>query len=113
MKFYWSHELQGFILSSFYIGYVIMHLPGGMIAERLGGKPVVLIGLICSTVLSLLTPFVATQWDAHGLIVIRILLGGVQAGMFPAVAALLAAWVPKIERGRIGSIIYCAGPVRI
>lgn len=111
LQFEWSQELQGFILSSFYTGYLAMHIPAGLLAERIGGKPVVLIALIFSSMLSLLTPIAVVSGGAHGLMIIRMLLGCVQAGLFPAIATLLAVWVPKKERGRVGSIIYCAGPV--
>lgn len=36
MKYDWNQEQQGWILSSFYIGYVVTHIPGGIIAERYG-----------------------------------------------------------------------------
>lgn len=111
-NFEWSQELQGLILSSFYIGYVAIHMPGGRMAEKYGGKPVVMTALICSSILSLLTPVVVIFGGAHSLMGIRILLGCVQAGLYPAIATLLAAWIPQVERGRVGSVIYCAGPVR-
>lgn len=88
-----------------------MHIPAGLLAERIGGKPVILIALVCSSLLSLLTPTAVVFGSAYGLMLIRFLLGCMQAGLFPAIATLLAAWVPKKERGRVGSIIYCAGPV--
>lgn len=37
-KYDWSQTEQGWILSSFYIGYVITHIPGGLVAEKFGGK---------------------------------------------------------------------------
>lgn len=107
----WSPELQGYILSSFYVGYVITHLPNGLLAERIGGKPVLLITMFLTSTLSLSTPFIIIYGGPYALIALRFLLGCVQGGMYPSIATLLAAWVPKIERGRIGSIIFCAGPV--
>ena len=32
----WSEAIQGVILSSFYWGYIITHIPGGMVVEKLG-----------------------------------------------------------------------------
>ncbi|KAF5280927.1 hypothetical protein FQA39_LY17933 [Lamprigera yunnana] len=34
----WDEETQGLILSSFYWGYIITHMPGGILAEKFGGK---------------------------------------------------------------------------
>lgn len=110
-KFDWSQQLQGIILSSFYVGYVLLHIPGGILSERIGGKPVIVSALLLSAILSILTPLVVNLGDAAGLIVLRISLGAVQAGFFPAVATMLSAWVPINERGRIGSLVYCGIPV--
>lgn len=38
------------------------------------------------------------------------IFGGV---IFPAVAALLAAWVPERERGKLGSLAFSGGQVSI
>lgn len=89
-----------------------MHIPAGLAAERFGGKPVIVVTLILSTIISFLTPITTSLGGAYGLIGIRILLGCAQAGLFPAIATLLSAWIPKKERGRVGSLIFCAGPVR-
>lgn len=57
-QFEWSEELQGVILSSFYWGYVITHMPGGIIAEKFGGKYVLSLGILSTAVLTLLTPMI-------------------------------------------------------
>lgn len=111
MQYDWSQELQGYILSSFYVGYVMMHMPYGLMSERIGGKPVILIAMFLSAALSIATPFAVRHGGAYALIGVRFLLGCVQAGLYPSIATLLAAWVPKVERGRIGSMVYCAAPV--
>lgn len=111
MQYDWSQELQGYILSSFYVGYVLMHIPYGLMSERIGGKPVILIAMFLSAALSIATPFAVRHGGAYALIGVRFLLGCVQAGLYPSIATLLAAWVPKVERGRIGSMVYCAAPV--
>lgn len=110
-QFDWSQELQGYILSSFYVGYVLMHLPYGLLSERIGGKPVLLIAIFMSAVLSIATPFAVHYGGALSLMTVRVLLGCVQAGMYPSIATLLSAWIPKSERGRIGSMVYGAAPV--
>lgn len=110
-EFDWPQSLQGYILSSFYVGYVLMHLPYGLLAEQIGGQPVILFAIFLTAAITLSTPFTILYGGPYALIFLRFMLGCVQAGLYPSIATLLAAWVPKNERGRIGSIVYCAAPV--
>lgn len=55
-KYDWSQELQGLILSSFYVGYILTHVPGGILSARVGGKYTLLLGVLVATVFTLLTP---------------------------------------------------------
>lgn len=52
----WSQSQQGYILSSFYIGYVLTHVPGGVIAERYGGKWTLSLGILSTAIFTILTP---------------------------------------------------------
>lgn len=110
-RFEWSQQLQGVILSAFYVGYVIFHLPGGILAERIGGKPVIAGGLFLSAIMSALTPVIVNSGGPSALITLRAILGVVQAGFFPAVSTMLSKWVPTVERGRIGALVFCGIPV--
>ena len=61
----WSAERQGVILGSFYYGYAVSHVPGGILAERYGGKWI--FGL-CTGVGALATiavPSIASQRDVE------------------------------------------------
>ncbi|XP_065355487.1 putative inorganic phosphate cotransporter [Calliphora vicina] len=105
----WSQPMQGFILSSFYIGYVITHVPGGELAKIFGAKWVLSLGLLFTTIFTLLTPL-AIDYTGHvGLIVTRILMGLGQGTTYPALSALIAHWVPKNERGVTGAAILGGG----
>lgn len=54
----WSQQQQCWILSSFYVGYVIAHIPGGVLAQKCGGKWTLSLGIISTAIFSLLTPMV-------------------------------------------------------
>lgn len=54
----WSEALQGVILSSFFYGYVITHIPGGILAEKFGGKWCLSLGILSTAFFTLLTPWV-------------------------------------------------------
>lgn len=55
-RFDWSQSLQGLILSSFYWGYIVTHIPGGLLSQKIGGKNTVLIGVFIATVCTLVSP---------------------------------------------------------
>lgn len=50
--------MQGIILSSFYWGYIITHIPGGLLAEKIGGKFVFSGGLMFAAIITLLIPII-------------------------------------------------------
>lgn len=58
-EFDWDEQTQGYILSAFFWGYVLTHLPGGLLAERFGGKQTLGLGILCTSVLTVATPFAA------------------------------------------------------
>lgn len=53
----WDQELQGLILSSFYWGYIITHVPGGILSAKIGGKYTLFLGVAMATICTLITPF--------------------------------------------------------
>lgn len=63
------------ILSSFFWGYVITHLPGGLLAEKFGGKYALGLGILSTAIFTLLTPLAATEGGAGWLIAVRFLEG--------------------------------------
>lgn len=73
-EFSWSSEEQGMILGSFYWGYVILQIPGGMLAKKIGGKWLFGFGMLISSIFTLLTPLAARMGMAF-LIACRILQG--------------------------------------
>ncbi|XP_055294957.1 sialin-like [Sitodiplosis mosellana] len=110
-EYHWSQEQQGWILSSFYIGYVLTHVPGGVIAEKYGGKWTLSLGILSTAIFTLLTPF-AVQHGGHiALIILRILMGLGEGTTFPALSVLLASWVPEKERSKLGSFVFGGGQI--
>ncbi|GLG96910.1 hypothetical protein R5R35_000893 [Gryllus longicercus] len=110
-EFEWTESQQGLVLSSFFWGYVITHLPGGMLAERFGGKYSLGLGILSTAVFTLLTPVVANTGNWKYLMILRILEGLGEGTTFPALNALLAAWVPKTERSRLGSLVFAGAQI--
>ncbi|KAF9824589.1 hypothetical protein SFRURICE_004046, partial [Spodoptera frugiperda] len=104
--FDWDEATQGMILSAFYYGYIVTHLPGGMLAERFGGKYSLGFGVLSTAVFTLLTPWTVNLGGATGLIILRVLEGLGEGFTFPALNAMLARWAPISERGRMGSLVF-------
>ena len=64
----------GWLLAAFFYGYALMHIPGGWLATRFGGKYVFGIGIVMTAVLTLLTPL-AAQVSVWALVVLRVAEG--------------------------------------
>ncbi|XP_049788970.1 putative inorganic phosphate cotransporter [Schistocerca nitens] len=105
-EFDWDEETQGLILSSFFWGYILTHLPGGMLAEKFGGKYSLGLGILCTAVFTLLTPLAARYGGATWIIIVRAAEGLGEGPTFPAINALLAHWIPASERGTLGSFVF-------
>ena len=111
--FDWSEQLQGFILASFYIGYLISQVPGGLLASRFGGRYILLIAVFLNAFLTLITPACVRIGGAPALIAVRIIIGMAEGLIIPTCSVLLAAWVPLKERSRISTFVYSGMQVRL
>lgn len=70
----WDSETQGWILGSFFYGYIVTQIPGGYMAGRFGPKWLLGFGILGTVVFTLLTP-VAADLGASYLIAVRVLEG--------------------------------------
>lgn len=71
----WDEQTQGIILSAFYYGYILTHLPGGILAEKFGGKYSLGLGVLSTAIFTMLTPWVARTGDWKMLVLLRIMVG--------------------------------------
>ncbi len=101
----WNETIQGVILSSFYWGYIITHIPGGILVERFGGKVLLLAGIVATSVLTCLTPVSITLGGAYLLVANRVVMGLCQGFMYAAVFGLLSTWIPLRERTTLGVFV--------
>ena len=101
----WSEALFGVIFSAFLWGYTVIQLPGGYVADRLGGK---LIPYLCLgwSIATFLTPLGAMSFSL--MLVLRFLVGAFEAPIVPAMSITNAAWVPRHELARAQTIIPAA-----
>lgn len=98
-EFKWDLETQGIILSSFYVGYLIMQVMGGFLADRFGGKVVLGLGVLIWSFFTIATPWAAFS-GMIGLLAARIGMGLGEAVTFPSVYSLITRWFPVHEKAK-------------
>ena len=74
-RFDWSEETQGLLLSSFYWGYVITQIPGGLVADRFGGKHTLSAGMVVSIVSTAASPLAVRAGGWYGMLIARVVCG--------------------------------------
>ncbi|XP_014215607.1 sialin [Copidosoma floridanum] len=104
-EFAWDEKTQGVILGAFFLGYVMTNVPGGRVAERIGGKIVYGLGVFLTALLTVVSPF-AAYWGLYPFLVIRIAEGFTEGVTFPAMHSMLAHWVPPLERSKFAALVY-------
>ena len=73
-EFDWDEHTQGLILGCFYYGLTCMQLGAGWLSDRVGGKRVFGYGMLCFSVLTTITPWVARAGVPH-LVTLRVVQG--------------------------------------
>ncbi|KAM6355430.1 sialin isoform 3-T3 [Podargus strigoides] len=104
-KYSWDADTQGWILGSFFYGYIITQIPGGYLASKIGGKMLLGFGIFGTSVFTLLTPLAANLGVGY-LIAVRALEGLGEGVTFPAMHSMWSSWAPPLERSKLLSISY-------
>ena len=106
----WTETQKGIVLGSFYIGYMITQIWGGLLSDRIGAKIVLGVGLVVWSLFTLITP-----WAFFGgfiaLIIARVGMGLGEGITFPAWHSLYARWIPFSERARSVALTNSAIPI--
>ena len=90
-------SMSGLAAGIFFIGYIVLQVPGGHWAEHHSAKKFVGISIFIWGGLSVLCGFVQ---DANQLLIVRFLIGVAEGGVWPAMLIILSHWFPSEERGR-------------
>ncbi|HUJ21441.1 MAG TPA: MFS transporter [Bryobacteraceae bacterium] len=108
-EFHLSDIQLGYVFSAFVLGYALFQAPGGWIADRIGPRSVLALGVVWWGIFTALITFLPPE--AGGmlvtLIVIRFCLGMGEAVVYPASNCVVAAWIPSAERGVANGFIFC------
>ena len=106
----WNETQKGIILGSFYIGYMVTQIYGGVLSDRIGAKIVLGTGLVVWSLFTLITPL-AFFGGMVALVIARVGMGLGEGITFPAWHSLYARWIPFSERARSVAVTNSAIPI--
>ena len=102
--FGWTETQKGVVLSSFFVGYMLLQVVSAMLANKYGGKLLLGFAVIWWSIFTILTP-AAAHVSIGTLIAARIALGLGEAAVFPGCINLIGRWVPVSQRSRAVALI--------
>ncbi|XP_053609910.1 putative inorganic phosphate cotransporter [Plodia interpunctella] len=105
----WDSTTKSMILSSFFWGYVVLQIPAGMLARKVGGKLLITISVAVNSLISLFIPTAAAIGGWKLVCACRFLQGLTQAFVYPSMHHLISQWIPLEEKGLLSTIIYAGG----
>lgn len=112
MKEFHMDKVQfGWLNSLFSLGYAVVQIPAGLLAEHLGARFIVTIALVWWSVFTMLTAAVSSYGLLAG---VRTLFGVGEGPMYPGNAVFNTYWFTKKEKGRASSALLAGsyfGPV--
>ncbi|KAH1005449.1 hypothetical protein HUJ04_006438 [Dendroctonus ponderosae] len=104
-QFVWQTDIQAYVLSAFFYGYVLTQIPAGILGKKYGNIRFLGIGMLINSVFGLLVP-IAAEMGLGWLLTVRFIQGLGEGPIVPCSHALLAKWIPPNERSRMGSFVY-------
>ena len=107
-EFQISPAVAGVVLSAFFVGYAFMQIPGGLLADRIGPRKTVTIGITAWSLFSVLT---GTARNLSQMIWIRIGFGLCEGVYPPAALKVVAIWFPRYERTRASAVLLSSNTI--
>jgi MFS family permease len=101
----WDAATVGLVQSSFFWGYLLTQVAGGVLADKFGGKRVLGGGVVWWSLATALTPL-AAQLGLPALLAARAAMGVGEGVAMPAMNNLLSRWIPVQERSRSLALVY-------
>ena len=95
----------GLILGAFWLAYAVFEVPGGWLGDRYGSRGTLTRIVLAWSVCTILTGF---AWGFWSLMAFRFLFGVGEAGAYPNMARVQAAWLPRETRARAGGWLWLA-----
>jgi MFS transporter, ACS family, glucarate transporter len=106
-EFHLTNVQLGWVFSAFLLGYAFFQAPAGRLADRLGPRLIIGLGVIWWGVFTVLITVLPVMAGALALIIVtRFALGVGEAVVYPASNCLVASWMPTSERGLANGFIF-------
>jgi ACS family glucarate transporter-like MFS transporter len=107
-EFHLTNVQLGSLTSAFLMGYALFQTIGGWLADRLGSRRVLAIGVLWWGIFTSLTAAVPARIVSAVLVLaaVRFLLGAGEAVLFPASNQFISRWIPSQERGVANGLIF-------
>jgi MFS family permease len=102
----------GILFSVFFLGYTLLQLPGGWLADRFGGRKTLALCCVGWSLSTALTPLSVASWPF--LLLVRFVVGAFEAASFPSMTVVNSRWIPRSEFARAQAIALAgttAGPI--
>jgi MFS family permease len=94
-------QQAGTVAGIFFWGYLALQIPGGHLAKHWSPKKFISVLLVAWSLFAVGCGLVRTY---HELLVLRLLLGVAESGVFPATLILLSHWFSRAERARANAM---------
>lgn len=103
-----NDSVVGLGAGMFFIGYVLLEIPGALIAERWSARRWLARIMISWGIITGLMAFIHTPREFY---LVRFLLGAAEAGFLPAVMVYISHWFRYQDRSRAIAVFYAASPL--
>jgi MFS transporter, ACS family, tartrate transporter len=103
-----NDRVVGLGAGMFFIGYLVLEIPGALIAERWSARRWIARIMISWGIVTVLMAFIHTARDFY---LVRFLVGAAEAGFFPAVIVYISHWFRAADRAKAVASFYAANPL--
>ena len=101
-EFHLSPTVMGVVVSAFFLGYAAMQIPAGLLADKIGARNSITLGITAWSIFSVLT---GAASNLTNLICVRILFGLCEGLHPPATFKTISQWFPAAERSRASGLM--------
>src|SRR5262249_41282642 len=106
----------GYLMAAFLLAYGAFEMPWGLAADRFGVRrllPLITVGWSLLSAAVVLVVYLPRGWALPFafLLLLRLLFGLFQAGLFPALSRLMSDWMPQRERATAQGCIWMSSRV--
>ncbi|WP_254508857.1 MFS transporter [Anatilimnocola floriformis] len=103
-----SKETFGWGNFAFFLSYALLQVPAGALADRFGARRMLALYVVAWSLATIALGFV---YGWVGLILLRIVMGAMQAGAYPAAGGYLKRWASLTARAKANSLVAAGGRV--